>query len=128
MLVLGFLLLAATGTFTGLLIADNVSGGPDYTVTVLGNQVATMDAMAIFLSGIVLALVFCLALALAASGAARTRGRTHQLRRARAQARQATADRDALQDRMDETPLPTAGEPARTTTRRPHRVRRLFEP
>ncbi|RKT09436.1 hypothetical protein BX285_6531 [Streptomyces sp. 1114.5] len=68
MLLLGLLLLTASGAFTGLLIADNLSGGPDYQVTVLGNDLATMDTLGIFLSGVGLALVFCLGLAMLARG------------------------------------------------------------
>ncbi|MEU0114644.1 hypothetical protein ABZ137_13150 [Streptomyces bobili] len=61
---LGLILLAATGAFTGLVIADNLSGGPEYTVSVLGREIATMNALAIFSSGLALALIFCLGLAM----------------------------------------------------------------
>ncbi|GHF38698.1 hypothetical protein GCM10018790_15560 [Kitasatospora xanthocidica] len=64
LLLLGLLLMTASGAFVGLLIADNLSGGPDYQVTVLGNSLATLDSLGIFLSGVSLALVFCLGLAL----------------------------------------------------------------
>ncbi|MFI6848967.1 MULTISPECIES: hypothetical protein [unclassified Kitasatospora] len=64
MLLLGLLLMAAAGAFTGLLIADNLSGGPDYQVTVLGNDLVVMNSLAVFLSGVALALLFCLGLAL----------------------------------------------------------------
>ncbi|WP_369359633.1 hypothetical protein [Streptomyces sp. cg2] len=49
MLALGLLLLAVTGAFVGLLIAANLSGGPDYGVTVLGNHIVTLNSLAIFL-------------------------------------------------------------------------------
>ena len=65
---LGMLLLAATAAFTGLLIADNLSGGPHYSVSVLGQNIATMNALAIFCAGLALALLFALGLATAASG------------------------------------------------------------
>ncbi|MFD0273165.1 hypothetical protein ACFVHB_04515 [Kitasatospora sp. NPDC127111] len=65
MLLLGLLLMAASGAFVGLLIADNLSGGPEYQVTVLGNDLVTLNSLAIFLSGVALALIFCLGLALA---------------------------------------------------------------
>ncbi|MFB7909841.1 hypothetical protein ACFC1T_25735 [Kitasatospora sp. NPDC056076] len=71
MLLLGLLLMTASGAFAGLLIADNLSGGPDYQATVLGNSLATLDSLGIFLSGIALALVFCLGLALMARRARR---------------------------------------------------------
>jgi hypothetical protein len=76
MLFLGLLLLAATSAFTVLVIADNLSGGPEYTVSVLGNDVATMNALAIFCSGLALALIFCLVLGAAVRGAAHRRRRS----------------------------------------------------
>ncbi|MFE9021053.1 hypothetical protein ACFYNL_21160 [Streptomyces sp. NPDC007808] len=79
MLVLGLLLLAATGVFTGLVIADNLSGGPDHPVTVLGRELATMNTLAVFCSGLALALLFCLGLALVKRGA--THHRPHGQRR-----------------------------------------------
>ncbi|MFG3227202.1 hypothetical protein ACGF07_20760 [Kitasatospora sp. NPDC048194] len=64
MLLLGLLLMAASGAFIGLLIADNLSGGPEYQVTILGNDLVKLDSLGIFLSGVALALLFCLGLAL----------------------------------------------------------------
>ncbi|MFI8084414.1 hypothetical protein ACIF6L_26890 [Kitasatospora sp. NPDC086009] len=64
MLLLGLLLMAAAGAFTGLLIADNLNGGPDYQVSVLGSDLVTLNSLAIFLAGVALALLFCLGLAL----------------------------------------------------------------
>ncbi|EKX66200.1 hypothetical protein Sipo8835_19120 [Streptomyces ipomoeae] len=69
MLLIGLLLLAVTGAFTGLAIADNLSGGPEYSVSVLGNDIATMNSLAVFSSGLALALLFCLGVALAMNGA-----------------------------------------------------------
>ncbi|MFD9597905.1 hypothetical protein ACFWA9_34830 [Kitasatospora sp. NPDC059973] len=66
MLLLGLLLMAAAGAFTGLLIADNLDGGPDYQVSVLGSDLVTLNSLAIFLAGVALALLFCLGLALIA--------------------------------------------------------------
>ncbi|MEU9079316.1 hypothetical protein [Kitasatospora sp. NPDC048538] len=68
MFLLGFLLFAASGAFIGLLIADNLSGGPEYQVTVLGHDLVTLNSLAIFLSGVALALLFCLGLALMGAG------------------------------------------------------------
>ncbi|MDY0810865.1 hypothetical protein [Kitasatospora purpeofusca] len=156
MLLLGLLLLAATGAFTGLLIADNLSGGPDYGVTVLGNQIATMNSLAVFLSGIALTLIFGLGLAMATGGAARMRRRADERRETRALARrqsmaereavterEAVADRPAMTDRQAmaereapvdrEAPADRTTEPAvvpaaeGTSTRsRPHRGLHLF--
>ncbi|MFE7939712.1 hypothetical protein ACFU46_20425 [Streptomyces griseoincarnatus] len=73
MFILGLLLLAATGAFTGLVIAGNLSGGPEYTVSVLGQDIATMNTLAVFCSGLALALIFCAGLSAAASAAAHRR-------------------------------------------------------
>ncbi|WP_329360775.1 hypothetical protein [Streptomyces sp. NBC_01483] len=70
MLFIGLLLLLATGAFTGLAIADNLSGGPEYTVSVLDHDIVTMNTLAIFCSGLALALIFCLGLAMAMRGTA----------------------------------------------------------
>jgi hypothetical protein len=71
MLLIGLLLLGATGAFTALAIAGNLSGGPQYTVSVLDHHIATMNTLAIFSSGLALALIFCLALAMVSGGAHR---------------------------------------------------------
>ncbi|WP_243436668.1 hypothetical protein [Streptomyces sp. FH025] len=64
MLLLGLLLMAASGAFVGLLIADNLSGGPDYQVTILGHDLVTLNSLSVFLAGVALALIFCLGLAM----------------------------------------------------------------
>ncbi|GHK04928.1 hypothetical protein ACWEWI_27925 [Streptomyces sp. NPDC003753] len=72
---LGMLLLAATAAFTGLVIADNLGGGPHYTVSMFGQSIATMNTLAIFCAGLALALIFALGLATTVSAAThRTRG------------------------------------------------------
>ncbi|MCB5164256.1 hypothetical protein LG634_05310 [Streptomyces bambusae] len=73
MLLLGILLLAAAGTFTGLVVSENLSGGPEYTVMLFGESLATLDTLGVFLAGIGLALVFCAGLALVAGAARRRR-------------------------------------------------------
>ncbi|WP_258054902.1 hypothetical protein [Streptomyces sp. Ru71] len=74
MLLLGLLLLAATVAFTVLAIAGNLGGGPQYPVSVLDHHIATMNGLALFSSGLALALIFCLALAMM-SGAVHRRRR-----------------------------------------------------
>ncbi len=69
MLLIGLLLLAATAAFTGLAIAGNLSGGPRYPVSVLGNHVATMNTLEAFSAGLALALLFCLGASLLAGAA-----------------------------------------------------------
>jgi hypothetical protein len=102
MILLGLLLLAATGAFTALLIAYNTSGGPEYTVTMFDNNVATMNSLSIFLSGIALALLFCIGVALIMGGAARRRHRSVVLRETRAPADR--AERDAVRDQSAQGP------------------------
>ncbi|WP_369405749.1 hypothetical protein [Streptacidiphilus anmyonensis] len=82
MLLLGLLLIAATAAFTGLVIADNLSGGPVHHVTVLGHTIATMNSLEIFLSGLALALIFCLGLAMTGTGGMLARRRRLRLREA----------------------------------------------
>ncbi|MGW2650203.1 hypothetical protein ACWC2T_36205 [Streptomyces sp. NPDC001393] len=78
---IGLLLLVGAGAFTALAIAGNLSGGPEYTVSVLDHDVATMSGLALFSSGLALALIFCAGLAIMVSGAThagRHRGPRHR--------------------------------------------------
>jgi hypothetical protein len=81
MLFIGLLLLAATGAFTALAIAGNLSGGPEYTVSVLDQPIATMNALAIFSTGLALALLFALGLAAAVNAVTHHRHRSPRPRR-----------------------------------------------
>ncbi|HEY9370859.1 hypothetical protein [Streptomyces sp.] len=81
MFLIGLLLLAAVGAFAGLLIAENSSGGRDYTVTMFDNTVATVNTLGAFVAGVGMTLVVCLALALMVAGSARRRRRTALHRR-----------------------------------------------
>jgi hypothetical protein len=83
MLIIGLILLAATGAFTGLVIAYNLSGGPEYTVSVFGQDIATLNSLAIFCSGLALALLFSLGLAVATNRAAHGRHRRPRASRTR---------------------------------------------
>ncbi|WP_436789211.1 hypothetical protein [Yinghuangia sp. YIM S10712] len=65
MIILGLLIAAACAAFVALLIAYNTSGGPEYTVRIFDRDMVTLDSLAIFVSGVALALLFCLGLALA---------------------------------------------------------------
>ncbi|MFJ2720961.1 hypothetical protein ACIQMV_26050 [Streptomyces sp. NPDC091412] len=80
MLLIGLLLLAATAAFTGLVIADNLSGGPHYPVSVLGNHIATMNTLEVFSAGLALALLFCLGASLL-TGAATHHRHAHRAAR-----------------------------------------------
>lgn len=101
MLFLGLLLVAATAAFTGLLITDNLSGGPEYTVTVLGNDVATMSTLEAFCAGLALALLFALGLMMALRGSKRTHRKAVTRREERRTARTAEAERDDLAAELD---------------------------
>ncbi|WP_077800116.1 hypothetical protein [Streptomyces sp. JHA26] len=81
MVLLGLLLMAGAAAFAGLLIAYNLSGGPDYTVTLLGSQPFTINTLGAFLGGIALTLVFGLGMWLLLAGTmlARRRGRRRRL-------------------------------------------------
>ncbi|MFG2858593.1 hypothetical protein ACGFZ9_50095 [Streptomyces mirabilis] len=102
---LGLLLLAATAAFTGLAISDNLGGGPQYTVSVLGNDIATMTTLAIFCAGLALALIFSLSLWMAVSGAMSRRTRRIRIR----------DERDVLAARLSESEA-AAGSQASATT------------
>jgi len=133
MLLLGLLLLCATGAFTGLLIAYNTGGGPDYTVTMFGNTLGTMNSLEIFIAGLVLALIFCFSLFLMFGGAVMARRRRVARRAERREARAAVADRDAMAARLEEregyaadsgatgTDVAADDTAATTTPRRHHR-------
>jgi hypothetical protein len=110
MLLLGLLLIGATGAFTGLLIADNLSGGPDYGVTVLGNHIATLDSLGIFLAGVALTLVFGLGCALVVG--ARARRRRMAVRTVRVPAEQVAAEQGGMTDDVGEVPSAATAEPA----------------
>jgi hypothetical protein len=131
MLLLGLLLLAATAAFTGLAISDNLGGGPHYTVSVLGNDIAIMSTLAIFCAGLALALIFSLGLWMATGGAMRQRSRTMRMRdemAARLSEREAAAGPQASATAGRAGPvtptLPTS-EPAAEPAPRRHRGRRL---
>jgi signal transduction histidine kinase len=102
MFLLGLVLLGATGAFTGLLIAYNSAGGPDYTVTMFGHTLGTLNTLQAFLAGIALTLVFCLSLAMINVGARHMRRRAASRRAALREASQARAERDELAARLDE--------------------------
>ncbi len=126
MFLLGLVLLAASAAFTGLAIADNTTGGPDYGVTVLGNHIGTLGPLAIFAAGIALALLFCLGLAMMAAGTVRGRRRRKELAVARRQAADAAAERDAVAAGAPQAGEPEAGtRPASSGPRHRH-ARHLF--
>ncbi|MFJ6070365.1 hypothetical protein ACIQFU_05870 [Streptomyces sp. NPDC093065] len=101
MLVLGLLLMAGAAAFAGLLIAYNLSGGPDYTVTLLGSDPFTISTLGAFLGGIALTLIFGLGMWMLMAGTVLARHRGNKRRRDRETARRATAERDELAGRLE---------------------------
>lgn len=122
MLLLGLVLLAATGAFTGLLIAYNQSG-PDYTIGMFGNTLGTLNSLEIFISGIVLALLFCLGLLMVMGSAAYRRRRRLARRAERREAQEVLARRDAWAAGSGGTDAPVAETDERGTTAMPPRRR-----
>jgi hypothetical protein len=103
LLLLGLLVMAATGAFVGLLIAYNTGGGPDYTVELLGNHPFTMSTLGAFASGLGLATIFGLGLWMALGGGLLARHHGHKRQAARHEGRQVAAQRDAMASRLQET-------------------------
>jgi hypothetical protein len=107
MLILGLLLLGCTAAFTGLALADNLNGGPDYTVSMLGHHIATMNTLAIFCAGLALALIFGLGTMMAMGGMSLRRRKTRKLAAARRTARETARERDELAARLENTATAT---------------------
>lgn len=109
MLILGLLLLACTAAFAGLAIADNLSGGPDYDVSMFGHHLATMNGVEIFCAGLALALLFGIGAMLSSAGLALNRRTSRKLSAARRHAADTERERDELAARLDraETPAPS---------------------
>ena len=101
-MVLGLLLVLLSGGAVALLAADNRSGGPDYTVSFLNNDIATLNGLQIFFAGIALALLFCLGLWMMGAAARRRRALRAEIRAARNDAQAAAAERDRLAGQMDD--------------------------
>ena len=100
MVLLGLVLVLASGAAVVLLLMDNMSEDAAVAVTLLGNELATVDAPTIFVAGLVLAGAVCLGLALVAAGTRRARARRAALRDAQLRADEADAERNALASRM----------------------------
>ncbi|MFJ1706948.1 hypothetical protein [Kitasatospora sp. NPDC088346] len=83
MIFLGLVLLALSGTFTGLLIADNLDNGPTTQISVLGSDIGSYTVPKAFLAGAALMLIFLTGVAMVWRGAARARHRKVELQAAR---------------------------------------------
>ncbi|MBP0456034.1 hypothetical protein [Streptomyces montanisoli] len=101
MFLLGLLLMGCAAAFVGLLIAYNLSGGPDYTVTLFGSQPFTISTLGAFLGGIALTLIFGIGLWLLLGGTVLARHRHKKQRSARQDADRAAAERDAMAGQLN---------------------------
>ncbi|MFJ1756936.1 hypothetical protein [Kitasatospora sp. NPDC088134] len=124
MLLLGLLLFAASGAFAGLLIADNLGGGPETGVSILGHHLATVSTLGAFLAGLALALLFCAGLALMGGGVRWHRRRRRPVEPATAAPTVAERTGGAT-DPYDTAGLPLADRPAanQPPTAKPPRTR-----
>ncbi|MFC4032451.1 hypothetical protein ACFO3J_13285 [Streptomyces polygonati] len=120
MLILGLLLLGCTAAFTGLALADNLNGGPDYNVTILGHHLATMNSLAIFCAGLALALIFCLGAMMVRGGMALHRRKSRKLAAARRDAAETARERDALAARLENTTTTAPTDPDYPTSADPY--------
>ncbi|MDI5967084.1 hypothetical protein POF50_031095 [Streptomyces sp. SL13] len=120
MLIIGLLLIAATAVFSALLIAFNLSGGPNYAVSMFGSHPFTISVLGAFLGGLALALIFGLGLWLMLGGAALLARRRRKHLAARHEARDAVAERDDMRGQLDDARGTSATDPSREgATRRP---------
>ncbi|MFD5560493.1 hypothetical protein [Kitasatospora griseola] len=122
MLLLGLLLFAASGAFAGLLIADNLGGGPETGVTVLGHHIGDISTLGAFLAGIALTLLAAAGIALVTAGL-----RRHRRRRA---AHRVAANEPEVVDRAADPTVGPSGtgtvDPTGTAQRPPGGPRHRF--
>ncbi|MET8567830.1 hypothetical protein [Streptomyces sp. NPDC004783] len=120
MVLLGLLLMAGAAAFAGLLIAYNLSGGPDYTVTLLGSQPFTINTLGAFLGGIALTLIFGLGMWLLAAGTMLARRRSRKLHRQRVGGTPAASEYDEAAGGGAGTTTAGEGAGRRSAGHRPH--------
>ncbi len=99
MLILGLLLVVASGAAAAVLIAYN-SAGVAETVSAFGRDLGNVTLMQAFVAGIVVALVFLLGLWMIVSAGRRGRENRARYREARREAKIAAKERDDLADRI----------------------------
>lgn len=99
MLILGLLLVVASGAAAAVLIAYN-SGGTAETVSAFGRDIADVTLMQAFVAGIVVALVFLLGMSMVLMAGRRGRENRARYREARREAKTAAAERDELAEQL----------------------------
>lgn len=108
MVFLGLLLVLLAVGATALVAGFNRSGGPEYTVTLFGNDVATVNTWQAFLAGVAVAVLVCVGLAMIMVADRRHRAVGAEVAAARRDAEAAAAERDRLAGRL-ERQEPAAG-------------------
>jgi len=111
MLILGLVLIIASGAVATVLIAHNGDCTPQ-TVFAFGRDIADVTVMEAFVAGIVVALVFVVGIWMTAVGARRSREYRARYREARHAARAAARERDELAERMRQEEEYRAGQEA----------------
>jgi hypothetical protein len=99
MLILGLLLVVASGAAAAVLIAYN-SGGTAQTVDAFGRELGDFALAQAFIAGVVVALVFMLGLAMVMMAGRRGRENRARYREARREAKAAAAERDELAEKL----------------------------
>jgi ABC-type nickel/cobalt efflux system permease component RcnA len=112
MVLLGLLLVVLSGGAAVLLVANNYSSGPEYSVLAFGNEIAVVNGWQIFMAGVVLTLAFFLGLWMIAAAGRRRRRMRSEVMAARHDAEAAAAERDRLAEQLSEQQ--TATMPAHT--------------
>jgi ABC-type nickel/cobalt efflux system permease component RcnA len=102
MLILGLLLVIASAAAAVLLVAYNSSGGPEQTIDLFGRDLVSVTPLQAFLTGIVIALVFCIGLWMVVTTERRRRMARDQWRDARREARAAHREAQAAARERDE--------------------------
>ncbi|HET9142323.1 hypothetical protein [Actinophytocola sp.] len=100
MLFLGLLLVVASAAATALLVAYNSSGGPEQTVVLFGQDLATVTPLQAFVSGLVISLVFCVGVWMMTAASKRSRAVRSEYRTARREARDVARERDQLAEEL----------------------------
>ncbi|HEU5472175.1 MAG TPA: hypothetical protein VFV67_16095 [Actinophytocola sp.] len=100
MLILGLLLVVASAAATALLVAYNGTGGTEQTVVLFGRELASVTALEAFVSGLVVAVVFCLGVWMMVRAGRRSAAVRSEYRAVRREARENAKERDRLADEL----------------------------
>ncbi|HEV2781437.1 MAG TPA: hypothetical protein VGX25_18805 [Actinophytocola sp.] len=101
MLILGLLLVVLSAAAAALLLAYNWSGGPEQMIVLFGRDLVSVSPLEAFLSGMAIALLFCLGLWMVISTGRRRRVARAQYRDARREARAAGREAQAAARERD---------------------------